>query len=81
MAVEAEKVLQHGADECDKVANAIAAAAKSAQAIVNGPLSMRALCLLIRDMLPRGSKLTTDEIALVLQGAAKVGVFVKGGAR
>jgi hypothetical protein len=70
-----EVLLQHGADACEHVAAAIASVAQAATRIVNGPLELRSAALLIRAMLPRGSKLDVPEIVAVLQAAAGVARF------
>ena len=74
-ATETEGKLQHSVDDCAEIAAGIRGIAEAAKRLVGGPLTMRALCVLIREALPRGSKtkVDVDDIAVVLQAAANLG--------
>ncbi len=66
---QVEAVLQHGADSCEQVAKAIEHVAAAANRIVCGPLELRSAAVLIRQQLPRGSKLELEDIVNVLRAA------------
>lgn len=66
-------ILMHDSLACEKTADAIRAVSAAAQKLVNGALTRRALALLIRDALPRGSKMDPAEILEVLDAATALG--------
>ena len=71
------KVLEHALPDCQAVAEAVKAVGDAALRVCNGPLSMRAVCLLVRDNLPRGvkSRLSTSDVQDVLEAAAALGSY------
>lgn len=72
---ETEEMLQHSADACEQVAKAIEGIGAAAKKLLNGPLSVEAACLLIREAMPHGTKstVTVKQVEAVLRGAAMVG--------
>lgn len=82
--VTPQEALQHGADSCEQVAKAIQGIGQAARAILAGPLTVDATCILIREAMPRGTKSGVSEamIRSVLQGAAALdGVHLKKAVR
>lgn len=68
-------VLSHSADDCEQVAKAIEAIGDAALKVISGPLTMNAICLLVRDQLPYGSKtrISLSDVQDVLEAAAGIG--------
>lgn len=64
--------LQHVASDCELVAKAIESVADAAMKVLSGPLTMNALCVLVREQLPYGSKsrISKEDVQDVLEAAA-----------
>lgn len=74
MQTKTEVAVQHTVEECEHLAKAIEGIAVAVQKLVGGPLTVRTLCLLIRDALPRGSRdVSVTDIQAVLEGACALG--------
>lgn len=73
------EILTHAASDCAEIAAAIRSIAAAARTITRGALTLNAAALLIRDLLPHGSKtrLTVRDIQDVLASAAALGEHVR----
>lgn len=77
----AVKVLAHGLDECAELGHSIELVAEAAQRLYSGPLSIRALCVLIADNMPPRERVAVGTIQAVLEAAATLDRFALRSAR
>lgn len=74
-----ENMLTHAADQCERVAAEVKAIGAAAARVVNGPLTMDAVAMLVRENLQRGFKTTigVEDVKAVLYSAATLHVHLK----
>lgn len=78
-----QPILTHSAGDCQQVAEAIRSIETAARSITLGPLTLGAAALLIRDLLPHGSKgrLSPRDITEVLIAAGELTKHLRKGSR